>query len=68
VYSLNAGASADNLLGGRHDGSGVNPFGTTIPRTEWPESNKPQRDVSKKPRVGRAYIELLGGRTCGPLV
>ena len=47
MYSLNAGASAGNLFGSRRDES-LDPFGVTIPRTEWLELNRLKQDVSKK--------------------
>ena len=51
------------------DPPGVNPFGVTNPQTESPQASRLRQDVAKKPDVGRAYIELLGGRpTCGTLV
>ena len=49
--------------------SGVNPFDVTVPQTESLESSRLRQDAAKKPHLGRAYIELLGGRSiCGPLV
>ena len=51
------------------DPSGVNLFGVTLPQIESPESSRLRQDAAKKPHVGRAYIELLGGRpNCGPSV
>ena len=51
------------------DPPGINPFGISHPQTELLEASKLQQDVVKKPDVGCAYIELLGGRPiCGTLV